>query len=55
MAIGQTGIAAQRCLVRSQRFRLAFHVIEEHAEVVEQHRIAAAGFQRLAIDSFGFR
>jgi len=55
MAIGQARIAAQRCFVGLHRFRLALHVVEEHAEVIEQHRIVATGSDRLAIDLLGLR
>lgn len=55
VAIGEAGIAAQRRLVRAHRLGLAIHVVEEHAEVVEQHRIVATGFDRLAIDVLGLR
>ena len=41
------GIDAQRRVVRFDRLRLALHVVEQHAQVVEQHRIVAARLDRL--------
>src|SRR6266852_8404641 len=55
VAIRQTGIAAQRRLVGLHRLRLAIPVIEEHAQVVEQQRIAATRLDRRAIDLLGLR
>ena len=49
MAVGHAGIAAHRRLVGLRRFRDAIHVLEQQAEVVEQHRIAAAGSERVAV------
>ena len=48
-------IAAQRRLVGLHRFRPAIHVIEQDAEVVEQHRVVAARLDRRAIDALGIR
>jgi hypothetical protein len=55
VAFGHAWIGGKRRLVRLHRLRLAIHVIEQHAQVVEQHWVAAAGFHRLAIDLLGLR
>src|SRR2546430_963501 len=49
MAIGERRVGAQRALVGSDRVALAIHVLEHYAQVVEQHRILAAGFEALEI------
>ena len=55
MAIRQAGIAPQRCLVRFHRLELAIHVVEKYPEVVQQHGVAAARRNRIAVDALGFR
>ena len=55
VAFGQAWIGGERRLVRFHRLRLAIHVIEHHAQVVEEHWVAATGFHRLAINLLGLR
>ena len=55
MAIRQIGIAAQRGFVRFHRLVLAVHVFEKNAEVVKQNGIGSVCFDRIAVDTLGFR
>ena len=54
VAIGHARIVAQRELVDDHRFDLALHVVEQHAEVVQQQRVVAAGVYCVAVDTLGF-